>query len=247
VLRDLIDQELVDRSALTPTDLLHVTGEFAPWDAHSARRLTEAAARLWGEGGPEFVSRVRTLITSNMAAEIVQFLSGRSLSDPAREGYSGKSGRLDRWLFEESLAPADPFLGSTLYLKIPLIGIGAPAKAFLPAVAQALGASLILPDHFDVANAVGAVVGGIVFQAEAEVMPLVQGMGISGYLARAASDQKRFARYTDALEYARKVLSEYLEGQAMLAGAQSVTIEIFERNIWDGMAHLTGVAVGKPR
>jgi len=40
-------------------------------------------------------------------------------------------------------------------LKVPVVGIGAPARALLPPVAKALGTSIILPEHFAVANAVG--------------------------------------------------------------------------------------------
>ena len=43
--------------------------------------------------------------------------------------------------------------------------IGAPAATYYPAVAQRLGTPLLLPEHADVCNAVGAVASGVVQRA----------------------------------------------------------------------------------
>ena len=43
----------------------------------------------------------------------------------------------------------------------PLIGLGAPASAYYPAVAARLGTRAVVPEHAGVANAVGTVVGRV--------------------------------------------------------------------------------------
>ena len=50
-----------------------------------------------------------------------------------------------------------------------LVGIGAPAGAYLPPVAAALHTQIYLPEHYEVANAVGTVVGNVVVQLEGQV------------------------------------------------------------------------------
>ncbi len=135
---DLVNQGVIDRVGLTPTDLLHVTGEYAPWDQESAWVMTRAAANNWSESPLDFVERVKSLITSQMVAEIIQYLTGETLMEA--NSYS-KSRNLDRWLYEESLTEKDPYLGCKISLKIPLVGIGAPAKVFLPPVADCSGSS----------------------------------------------------------------------------------------------------------
>ena len=44
----------------------------------------------------------------------------------------------------------------------PLVAIGTPVAAYLPSVATSLRTELVIPEHADVANTVGAVSGSIV-------------------------------------------------------------------------------------
>ncbi|MCI5141545.1 MAG: hydantoinase/oxoprolinase family protein, partial [Candidatus Electrothrix sp. ATG1] len=61
-------------------------------------------------------------------------------------------------------AEAAPFLSSMdnelfslrVAVKVPIIGIGAAARCFLPAVAERLHTTVHFPDHYEVGNAVGA-------------------------------------------------------------------------------------------
>ncbi len=50
-----------------------------------------------------------------------------------------------------------------------LIGVGAPTHIFLPRVAEALGSQCILPEHAEVANALGAVLADVRAKVEIEV------------------------------------------------------------------------------
>ena len=45
-------------------------------------------------------------------------------------------------------------------LKLPLIGIGAAARSFLPGVARRLGTTVSFPEHCEVGNAIGAALIG---------------------------------------------------------------------------------------
>lgn len=241
---ELVNQGIIDRAGLTPTDLLHVSGEYAPWDADSARVMTRAAANIWSESPAEFVKRVKRLITARLVAEIVQYLSGKSLTEA--NVYS-QYRSLDRWLYEESLASNDPYLGCQISLKIPLVGIGAPARVFLPAVAAALGTEMIIPEYYEVANAVGTVVGNIVVRREGEVIPCIEGSAITGYFARVANSQKKFGRGGEALQSVRETLEQSVRAEATAAGAESVSFELEEQEIIPGIYRISAWAIGKPR
>jgi N-methylhydantoinase A/oxoprolinase/acetone carboxylase beta subunit len=65
---DLINQEVIERAGLTPTDLLHVTGEYTPWDMESAR-LVAAIAEALDESAEAFADRVKRLMTGRIAAK----------------------------------------------------------------------------------------------------------------------------------------------------------------------------------
>lgn len=242
---DLVNQEVIERAGLTPTDLLHVTGEFTPWDAEIARLIIETIAKSWGISSETFIQRVRSIMTHRIAAEVIQFLSGKTLSDPVL--YGTRANDLDRWLFEESLEGTDRHLGCHIMLKDPLVAIGAPAKAFLPDVAQALGTQIVLPEHYEVANAVGTVVGNILIRQEGEVSPVVEGTVITGYAARTPNLQQTFEKFDEAMTFARKQLVELTAAEAITAGAQDPLIECVEKEILPGMmAQLSALAIARP-
>ncbi len=237
-------QEVVDLVGLTPTDLLHVTGEFAPWDVEIANAVAAAVARIWDETADQFASRVKAIITDRIVAEIVQFLSGKTLSQPA---FNFKQGDLDRWLYDESFSPRDQFLGCRIFLRVPLVGIGAPASAFLPAVAQALGTEIILPENYPVANAVGTVVGNVIVRHEGAVTPELEGPSVKGYFSRVANQLDRFASFQDAVNDAQKRLADLVISEARQAGAGEPVVECEQQEVLPGMiVQFSAWAAGKP-
>jgi len=240
---DLLNQGIIDRAGLTPTDLLHVSGEYAPWDAESAWAMTRAAANIWRESPAEFVQRMKRLITARLVAEIIQYLTGKALTEA---NLYSQYRHLDRWLYEESLAAADPYLGCQISLKIPLVGIGAPVKVFLPAVAAALDTDLIIPDHYEVANAAGTVVGNIIVRREGEVIPCVEGSAITGFFARVANSQKKYNRGGEALQSVREALEQSVRAEAAAAGATSLVFGLDEQEIIPGIYKLSAWGIGKP-
>ena len=184
-------------------------------------------------------------MTQQIAAEVIQFLSGKILSDAAL--FSTRSNDLDRWLYEESLAPTDRHLGCHILLKDPIVGIGAPANAFLPAVAQALGTQIILPEHYEVANAVGTVVGNVMIRKEGEVSPVVEGTTVTGFFARASNQQQKFLTFGEALSFARKQLVDLVAAEAKDAGASEASVECVENEVLPGlMVQLSAWAIAKP-
>ncbi len=235
----LVRRGVIARCALTPTDLLHVSGEYAPWDAEAALLAAETAARLWGRQADWLAGHVKRWMAERIAAEIVQFLSGRELETAAEDG-------LGRWLFDENLSPANPHLGCRFELKLPLVGIGAPARVFLPPLERLLGARVVFPEHYQVANAVGTVVGNILVRHEAEISPFAEGGKIAGYTARAPGCQERFTTRGEAVQFARRVLAELAREQARRAGAADPALEFEEVEGVEGFLRVAASAIGKP-
>jgi N-methylhydantoinase A/oxoprolinase/acetone carboxylase beta subunit len=241
--RELINLEIIERAGLTPTDLLHVTGEFTPWDKDIARRVTNIAASFWEDSAVSFVNRVRNIITHQLVAEIIQLLSNCSLS---HNPYDLKRNRLDRWLFDENFSPQNSFLGSRIFLKVPMVGIGAPAKSLLPSVAEALGTTITFPDHYEVANAIGAVVGNVVVRREGEVYPDIEGAAWIGFIVQTGNALTRFEKFDEAVAFGMQTLKNLAITEAQAAGAENIIASCEEHKIWTGMARLSAWAIGKP-
>jgi N-methylhydantoinase A/oxoprolinase/acetone carboxylase beta subunit len=212
----LVREGVIARSAVTPTDLLHVSGEFTAWDMEAAQIATKFVSQLRGCTANELIQSVKTLIAERIVAEIVAQISGQEV-ERAPSHVSARS--LGTWLFEENLYDRNPYLKSTLRLAMPLVGIGAPAGIFLPPVADLLRTDLVLPPHYEVANAVGAVAANLVVEKEAWIYPQMRGMHVRGFFAQLADGRRRYATLEKALDAARADLAQRAESELRQAGA----------------------------
>ena len=102
--------------------------------------------------------------------------------------------------------PEDPFLGVTFPIENPHGGHWRPGQAFLKPVARAMHTRIQFPRHFEVANAVGTVVGNVLVREEAEVLPWVEDQVQLGYYARAGGLQRCFESRPQALAFARSTI-----------------------------------------
>lgn len=239
----LIREEVIGRSALTPTDLLHLNGKFTLWDSEAAEICAHYICDLKGWGVKELIERVMRSITEQIILEVVTYLTGHSLQ--RMQPYVSYD-NLGAWFFEESLYESHPYLGSKISLKIPIIGIGAPAKIFLPPVADQLHTELIVPQHYEVANAVGAVAGIVKVSKEAWIFPQLRGLNVVGYYAKAGGERRRFPNMEQAITYARDTIQRLVLSEAKSSGTVDPIVEFEE--LADGVDsyRLRATAIGNP-
>jgi hypothetical protein len=58
--------------------------------------------------------------------------------------------------------------------------------------------------------------------------------------------QRKFGKFEEALAFARETLTQKVAMEVKTAGAETALVECEEKKIWDGMAHLSAWAIGKP-
>ena len=104
-----------------------------------------------------------------------------------------------------------------------MIAIGAPVGEYVPLAAEYLHTELIIPPHADVANAVGAVVGGVVQQVRANIYPSLGGDHVRLHLPDGVCD---FATVAEAVAYAEQSLPGVVEDMARRAGAGQVEVRM---------------------
>jgi hypothetical protein len=98
-----------------------------------------------------------------------------------------------------------------------MVGIGAPTGHFLPQAAKLLGTEAVLPDHWEVANAVGAITSPVIVTLEARIKPDPRG----GYAVQGLAGDHLFPSVTEAQAYAEKVLEEQARTLARQAGTDA--------------------------
>ena len=219
----LIQEEIIGLSGLTPTDLFHARGDFTPWNREAAEIGTRLMATHLGVSPDEFIQKVINQMVSRIARETITYLTGQTL-DPAP--YYARPDDLGLWLFNENAAGKDPYLGCEISLKMPLVGIGAPASLLLPQVASLLHTEYISPPHYQVANAVGAAVGNVIAYQEAWVIPQSRNLRTVGYYVQSGGQRQRFRTLREALAYAEKTTSGLAMNQAEKVGLRDPVVKL---------------------
>ena len=240
----LIQEEIIGRAGLTPTDLLHLTGDYAPWSVEAAQIAASIVARLNEITVDDLIAETMRVITERITGEIVAFISGQTLE---RSPSYGPYDNLGGWLFEESLYHRHPYLGNQISLKMPIIGIGAPAGIFLPRVAELLQTNLILPEHHEVANAIGAAAGSVMISEEAWVLPRMRGQYVSGYYVRIGAERQYVYDLDEAVEIARQAARQRVEAAAQTAGSDNPQVTFDVITSGPNTLRVRAQAIGSPR
>lgn len=160
----LVREGVLTRISLTPTDILHVCGEFAAWDADAARLGVRILADQAKQGVEEFIREFRRHFADSLRDACIQaacYFDGQTFEIRKNEAAS----YLVNSICGEK---SGSVLGGNLYLKKKIVAVGAPARGWKSALEQELGAEVVVPDHEDVANAIGAAVA--VHSGKAEIL-----------------------------------------------------------------------------
>ncbi len=217
--RQMEDRGVVARGALTPTDLLHYAGEFEAWDVAAARAGVEMFATLYGCPAEELVEAIWERITRRLALMVLsEELGGESDLEAEAVEHVSLGLLVDRLLARPN---GDALALTPVYVR-PVLGIGAPAGAFLPALEERLGGMVLVPEHAEVANAVGAIISHV---ASSEVVA-VRPSAYDAYTVYAPGGRREFESLTDAAAYAAEEAARAARLRALRAGASEPRIEV---------------------
>jgi N-methylhydantoinase A/oxoprolinase/acetone carboxylase beta subunit len=240
----LLRQEIIAKSGLTPTDLLHVEGRYTPWSIRAARLALEAFCRLQLQDPAGIRRQVWSRITETIASAVLALLTAKKLPPVGLPDDD-----MGRWFFRNSLYAEHPQLETRMQLKNPIIGIGAPAGVLLAEVARVFHTDLILPDHHAVANAVGAVAGSVMVVEEILVYPQMaeDGFSVVGYFVQSGDDRMTFGNAKAARSHARSAIRIKALDAARRSGADTPQVIVEEK--MDGLDsyRIQAKAMGNPR
>ena len=249
-MKDLARQEIIGKAGLTSTDLMHIEGRYDAWSKEAAALAWKVFCQFQFKDPDELRQQVWTLMSEMILHAIVTFLSERPLELAGRErSLDGPDKDLGRWFFYNSLYQAHPHLETSIRLRQPVIGIGAPAGIFLQTVADTLHTELILPEHHQVANAVGAIAGSVMVEEEILIYPKLSksGLEVFGYFVQASDERHEFEELAEALACARDLSQERALGAALRSGAEKPEVTVEE--LTDGLDtyRIRAKAIGNPR
>ncbi|MCC7261950.1 MAG: hydantoinase/oxoprolinase family protein [Candidatus Latescibacteria bacterium] len=159
--------QVVRRAGFTPTDALHVLGQFDRWDPQAAMLGAQLLAAQRGQTAEEFCAEVVAEFSRRLGTQLLAKALGDEDCPPGWEHEAGANALLGRSLGRVSSSEVT----CAVALRLPIVAVGAPVAAYLPATAGHLRTDLVIPEYAEVANAIGAVVNGVVQRLRVLIQP----------------------------------------------------------------------------
>ena len=225
----LEDEGIVMRCGMTPTDAMHLRGDFDAFDTRASKLGAQCVLKSYrGADASEDPKAIAAL--ADEIYDLAQFRLFNQVSRAfAQDRYWPDSGfDLDEQMraivkksWEERHAEKPMPFNVKLQSDATLVGVGAPTHVFLGEVAQALDAPMAVPEHAGVANAVGAAVSRVSVEQRVRVSPLRGADGVvQGYQVRSLDKVETFENQNDALKAAREQAAAQATAEAQRRGAQ---------------------------
>nr|WP_321254853.1 hydantoinase/oxoprolinase family protein [uncultured Ruegeria sp.] len=225
----LVDRGLVQVSGVTPSDASHVLGRVDAWDSSAARKALELVSRK-RVGSGDVLAKSPEQLAGMIVDQLTEQTSLTLLETAfAEEGHDFGVPPQDlarHVLTRRGLAGHRGLLSLDTALNVDVVGLGASAPSYYPAVGERLRCRMILPEHTGVANAIGAVVGRLTLRRSGTVTSPAEGR----YRVHLDSGPQDFAASDQALALLEAVLKEKAESAVREAGAEDIRV-IVDRDI----------------
>jgi N-methylhydantoinase A/oxoprolinase/acetone carboxylase beta subunit len=210
---------LVQRAGFTPTDALHVLNRFVCWNPEASRLGAEILSAQLGLPLKDFCNQVTQTVSKQLAMSVISKVIENDNIAPDWEKEPTAKLLIDTALG----VTRKKQLACKMTLRRPLVALGAPVEAYMPAVADRLHTQLIIPPHAEVANAIGAVSGGVIQRLRVHIRPLDTGSALRLYLSDGPED---FSDLEEAVSRARERMLPRVNQLARQAGAEQVEIRM---------------------
>jgi N-methylhydantoinase A/oxoprolinase/acetone carboxylase beta subunit len=263
ILDSLIQKRLIQAIGFTPTDALHVLGEYTEWDVEAARIGASMLGKTFKQTHEELSLEVKRKVASNIAEDLIAYLI---------EGMPRNE--IERVLLGKNF--------TRFRVEIPVVLLGGPVKAYFENLEQLISADFIVPSHADVGNAVGALVGKGIKRVEILIKTRVASRAIEDeteeidseahescgiedtlkhekkteFIVFSPSGRKKFEIYSEALEYAdklgRQLVMDYMVNAGL--GKEDIKIDVSRKHLsprgWTDVpleTKLVFVGIGTPK
>ena len=211
--------DLVHMAAFTPTDALHVLGLMNRWSKPGA----EIAARIWikhlsnrneqfWDSPEEFCNDVLEAVVRQSSASLIGAIAVSENSDVTKWNVG------DYLLHRGIGQTTSDILNVNLCIGGAVSVVGAPATAIYPQVSKRLNTDLIIADHHEIGNAVGAAIGTV----KQRVASLITSPAEGVYRAHTPSGISDYNDLEDAATAAILELEKLAKQRALTSSASNM-------------------------
>lgn len=233
ILESLVSQKAVTMIGFTPTDVLHVLGDYEEFNTEASVLGARILAAFLDIDLTEFCRYLKWSFALKMAQELIYFLVSKGLADNSENIAVGSrsdvfsTGMRFEAVIDPSLPESPVFRASVkavlsfkkplmrYKLDIPIVMIGGPVKAFAGDLSRMIDAEILTPEFCNVGNAVGSLVGKIAKRVDISVRNALFGSKNSskngGSVVYFPGGRRSFSDRFEALEYARKLGKQMIQ------------------------------------
>ena len=191
-LDSLIQKRLIQAIGFTPTDALHVLGDFQRWETEASVLGAERLAKFMNTKKEVLCKDIKRKVAWNMASDLISYL----VKD------------IPEHVIDNMLS-GDNF--TRFKVETPVVLLGGPVVAFKEEMEKLIDANIVLPEHSSVGNAVGALVGKGIKRMEILVKRDFAPITGENVTKEELKNAKEVVRYFVFTPDGRHMFSEYLE------------------------------------
>jgi N-methylhydantoinase A/oxoprolinase/acetone carboxylase beta subunit len=228
-LNRLVDRGIVQVAGVTPSDASHLLGLVNAWDKPAAEKALALFARKRLGHGNMVAANAESLarmIVDQLTEQTALTMLETAFAEEV-DGFDTPVDQLARHvLTRRGLAKHRGLIALDAALNVDVVGLGASAASYYPAVGEHLHCRMILPEHAGVANAIGAVVGRVAVRRGGTVTSPAEGR----FRVHLDDGPRDFGSAREALETLEQSLTAEARLAAEDAGAEDIQVWV-ERDI----------------
>ena len=222
-LRRLVARGLVQIVGVTPSDASHALGGVDVWDASAAVKALELLGRKRTGSGDMLApdpKDMAQMIIDRLTHQTSLALLETAFAEEDMDFGMSPGALAAHILTQKGLDQHRGLMRIDAGLNLPVVGLGASAPSYYPAVGARIGTEMILPQHAGVANAVGAVVGRVRFRRSGTITAPAEGR----YRVHLDTGPEDFVDAEEAMTLLQNLLEKEAKGDAQAAGAEDITV-----------------------
>ncbi len=223
-LERLIREGIIIRCGITPTDVMHVRGDFVQYEKRASFYGMEIMARALRISVEELGDRIYDIFKKKLFINIVRILIEDAYPKIRERGIGETLTYVIEDAFERAKkGEAREFLGLDFSAPAALVGVGAPTKLFLEEVGNLLHTKVVTSAYSPVANALGAIVGNVSAESAMEV---IYHMESNSYTVFGCGHRSMSDDLSEAKEKAKELAAKQAVKEAISRGANVNTLAV---------------------
>lgn len=237
-LKRLVDEGVVIRCGITPTDAMHVLGDYNGYDTQAARDALAVMGELLEMTETELAGAIYRKVEKRLYCNIGRILLWDKYPKLRKAGLNPGLEYLVEQIYEAAVkkqTKSEPkgrketetrgakiegeesdFMDLDLHCEVPLVGVGGPIGVFLGKVARLLHTKALIGEYSNVANALGAVVGNVEVCMTMEILPNPEG---NNFRVTGGGESFYAEELEEAREKAAETAKELARAEALRRGA----------------------------